>query len=551
MNWKEDQDKNSPQRPESIFSEPEPVSDEPHFWRNRLRERVSRLNGRDWLILSVVAVLVVLAVIWLWSSKSADEAAEEEANIVVSVRVAKAERDSIAEEVSAIGTIFPREEATVSAKMNAQIKQMALLKNKPVRAGQVIAVLESRDIQAQRDEAAAALQEARHNARLLSGGTIPENNAQDEKALRDAQAKVNNARALYERRLTLYEKGGISKKDLEDSQLALTTAENELRLAESAANLHKVTTNPANRDAAIARVSQAEERLASLNSQLSYGTIRAPFSGIITEQFQFEGEYASSGGKLFNIADMSEVIVKAPFADTVTAQLKDGTPARVLPQDQPGEEIVGQISLVSRSSDPQNRTVEIWIRLKNEGGRLRDDGAAKVIVTTNTETDALVVPASAVTLDATNADEGTVMVVDDESVAHETKVTVGIRTPDRFEITSGLKEGETVVIEGNYALPDGSKVEISEEGEDEKENEGTTGEAPAGGTPSTGTPATDGARPGQNQETQPQETQSGAQSKPGSSVKDGAMKNPGTKPEPKTGAGAKSNPGAKGGGAKP
>ena len=51
------------------------------------------------------------------------------------------------------------------------------------------------------------------------------------------------------------------------------------------------------------------------------------------------------------------------------------------------------------------------------------------------------------------------VLVDAENVAHETKVTVGIRTADKIEIVEGLRGGETVVIEGNYALPDGTKVE--------------------------------------------------------------------------------------------
>jgi multidrug efflux pump subunit AcrA (membrane-fusion protein) len=68
---------------------------------------------------------------------------------------------------------------------------------------------------------------------------------------------------------------------------------------------------------------------------------------------------------------------------------------------------------------------------------------------------------SAVSLDATNASNGLVMIVDENSVAHEVKVTVGIHTRDRYQITSGLNGGETVVTEGNYALPDGTKVEVS------------------------------------------------------------------------------------------
>ena len=95
----------------------------------------------------------------------------------------------------------------------------------------------------------------------------------------------------------------------------------------------------------------------------------------------------------------------------------------------------------------------------------------------NSKTDAIVLPASAVTLEASNASEGTVIVVDALNVAHETKVTVGIRTAEKVEIIEGLQGGETVVVEGNYSLPDETKVEIAtdeekkEEGEEKKDDE--------------------------------------------------------------------------------
>ena len=110
---------------------------------------------------------------------------------------------------------------------------MSLLKNKVGHAGEVIAVLESRDLQAQRAEAVAALNEARANERSIVTGTIPKTNAEDQKALLDARAKVNNARNTYARRRDLFEKGGISKKDLEASQLELTTAEDEFVLRQT------------------------------------------------------------------------------------------------------------------------------------------------------------------------------------------------------------------------------------------------------------------------------------------------------------------------------
>ena len=431
---------------------------------------------RQILIISLaIAVLLILLVfvLWIWRWRKAP-AQEEKTTPVVSVKIAKAERGTIATEISAVGTIWPRDKAEVAAKVSAQIKTMALLKNKLVKAGEVIAVLESRDLRAQRAEAAAALNEARASERSLITGTIPKTNAEDQKALTDARAKVNNARAVYERRRVLYEKGGISKKDLEASQLELTTAEDELRLQEQTVSLRARSLNPNDRALAAAKVAEAQQHLATLDAQLGYATIRAPITGFVTDQFQYQGEFAAAGAKLVNIADISEVIVKAPFPDTVVSQLKVGDPAKVLPTDAPSEEMKGKVSLVGRSSDPTNRTVEVWVTLANGAGRLRANGAAQLTISANSKSDAIIVPASAVTLEASNADEGTVMVVDAQNIVHETKVKVGIRTTDKMEITEGLQGGETVVIEGNFSLPDGTKVEIAKE--EEKKEEGKEGE---------------------------------------------------------------------------
>jgi multidrug efflux pump subunit AcrA (membrane-fusion protein) len=428
-------------------------------------------DKRNFIIIVATLLIVALAILLIWRYRKPTATAEEEVAPVVSVHVAKAERQEIAAQVTALGTVFPREQATVSAKVSAQIKTMALLKNRVVHAGDVIAVLESRDLQAQRNEAVGALNEAKASARSLTTGTIPQTNAQDEKALRDARANVANARSTFERRRTLYAQGGLALKELEASQLALTTAEDDLRLAEQTVSLRAKTLNPNDRALAAARIEQAQQHVATLDAQLSYATIRAPITGVVIDQFQFAGEFASAGGKLVQIADISEVTIKAPFADRIAAQLKVGGTARVLPTDSPGEEMNGQISLISRSSDPVNRTVEVWVNLANGAGRLSANGAAQIIVNTKTSKDAVVVPAAAVTLDATNANEGTVMVVDEGSVAHETKVEVGIRTSDNIEITSGLEGGEIVVIEGNYALPDETKVEIAEDAKDQASDE--------------------------------------------------------------------------------
>ena len=60
------------------------------------------------------------------------------------------------------------------------------------------------------------------------------------------------------------------------------------------------------------------------------------------------------------------------------------------------------------------------------------------------------------------------MVVDDDMIAHETKVKIGIQQGDKTQIVEGLQGGETVVTEGNYSLPDETKVEVAKEEEKEE-----------------------------------------------------------------------------------
>ena len=350
---------------------------------------------------------------------SSDEAAQP----VVSVRVATAAIGAIAQPIDAVGTIAASREATLSSKINAQITRMPLLTNHVVRAGDVLAQLESRDLGAQRNEAAAAVTTAKD-------------------AIAPAEAALETARRTYERRKALYDKGGISKKDLEASQLDVANAAGALKTDNS-------------------KVAEAVNHVASLDAQFGYAAIRAPFDGIVTEQFAHEGDFAASGSKLLTVADTSTVIVKAPVSDEAATHVRAGDLATIQPDDLPGASLQGRVSLVGRAADPQSRSVEVWVTLPNVDGRLRPNGAARVTIASSAVAGAVLVPTSALTLDATNANGGTVIVVDAKSIAHEVRVTIGSHDRTRTQVTSGLRGGETVVVEGNYGLPDGAKVTVA------------------------------------------------------------------------------------------
>jgi RND family efflux transporter MFP subunit len=424
----------------------------------------SARKARLWKV--TVAAIVLLAVSgWAYRLlRGSDTNSPAAATAVTRVDVTTATQQPLTAYVETIGTLFPRSQATIGAKLGGQITKMPLLKNRTISEGEVIATFQAADLAAQRAEAAAALEQARVNQRTLVTATMPQNAAAQEKALQDARANTATAQALVNSRQQLYAEGALSKKDLEAAQLALTLATDDLRLAERNNSLRTTAADPSQRALADQQVTQAQEHLAQLDAQLSYAVIRAPFRGAVTEQFQFEGDYVPAGAKLVTLADLSEVIVKAAFADTVAAKLHVGSSVLVLPADVSSQQLMGTVSLISNSIDPTNRTVELWIRLPNDRGALRSGGSARVRVAQKTVDQALVVPATAVTLDASTGDSGIVMVVDAQSIAHERKVMVGIRANNLMEISSGLKPGEIVVTNGAYALPDGTKVQTSSTG---------------------------------------------------------------------------------------
>ena len=354
---------------------------------------------------AILGVVALLGVATLGCSSSGP--AEEE--LVVSVKTTTVVREPITATASVQGSVFAKREAVISTPVAGRLVGLEPIQNTTVNAGQVLAVIDAVDFfQAQRE-------------------------------LRQAQATVRTTEALATRRRTLFEQGGIAKKDLEETELALASAKDDLSAAE--------------------RTVTAMTGSASVDPS-GRATVRAPFAGVVAEQMQWGGEFVSDGTPLFKLVDVSGFVVKSEFPDTVGALLTEGSEATVEDEAFGGEPVTGTVSMVSRTTDPVTRTVEVWVRIDDPAARVRAGDAARVTAPTRSAPDAVVVPAEAVQLEASNGDAGTVMVVDAGGVAHETKVRVGIRSGEKVQIVEGLGGGEQVVIEGNYGLPDETKVTV-------------------------------------------------------------------------------------------
>ena len=409
--------------------------------------------------LALVGLLVIVSYLAWHRSPPPAPTAEATPEVVVKVQWQTVRRQPMVRETTAQGTVTPLRQATVSAVQGGVIRTLALLKNQRVGTGELLATLDLRDQQAQRNEAAALVQEAQINLDNLQNSSNALAQATAEKDLRQAASTLANTQALYRRREGLFRQGGVALKDLQDAKLAATVAQSNYDLSLRSNQLLRTATRPGSVALARIKLQEAQLRVATLQAPLRFAEIRAPIAGTVTDQFQYQGEFVPPGTKLLSLADLSEVIVKGQFPDTVLAQLRVGQAAFVQPLDRPGLKLTGKITALGAVTDPQNRSGEVWVQLTNRDGKLRSGGFCDVVVETGRQV-AVLVPDSALTLDQPGSVQGWVAVVDGAQVAHHRPVVCGFHRAGQTEIVKGLQAGEKVVTRGNVGLPDGDKVAL-------------------------------------------------------------------------------------------
>jgi HlyD family secretion protein len=385
--------------------------------------------------------------------------AEETPKPVVAVKVARAEVADLKLSVRAPATIFPREQANIAARITAPIRTLRVRKGDSVSAGQVLATLENRDILAQRAEAAAALVDAQASLQKISAGTLPTDVERARGQLVGAEAALDKAQKVYDRRAELFKQGAIPNRDLLVSQTELAQAKAAYDVAKKSLELLENQSRDKDIRIAESRVEQAKAKLAQTEAQLQFAELRSPFAGSITEQFLYPGDMAKPEAPAFTVMDLTVAIARAQVPEAQTGQVRIGQACSFASVDASSGPSGGRVIVVNKAVDPARRTVEVWCEIPNSGRRLRASVFGELTVATGVVTKAVVVPQSAVQF-AEGTRKGSVLVVDQKHVAHKKDVEAGAVTEGKVQIEQGISPGESVIVEGGYGLPDGTEVRI-------------------------------------------------------------------------------------------
>lgn len=381
--------------------------------------------------------------------------AEKEAEPVVVVQMATVKQGSIEKVISSEAVLFPLQQAALTPKVSAPVKRFLVNRGDRVKAGQLLAVLENRDLAASEVENKGSLEQAEAAYATTTTASLPEEMRKAELDVGSARQALDAEQKLYNSRENLYRQGALPRKDLDQARVGLTQAKNQFEIAQQHWNALQVAGKEQALKSASGQLESARGKYMGSQAQLGYSEIRSPISGYVTERALYPGEMAAAGVPLLTVMDTSSIIAKAHVPQQDAALLKAGNPAELATASVDGK-IPARITVVSPTTDANSTTIEIWAKAYNPENYLRPGTTAQLSVTAQKRDNVLIIPSSAIL----NQPEGgtAVMVVGTDNRAHLQAVQVGIQNGDQVEITSGLKAGQKVVTSGNYGLPDNTLV---------------------------------------------------------------------------------------------
>jgi RND family efflux transporter MFP subunit len=404
-------------------------------------------------ILAIAAVAVVAGLL-ITVGCSSDKGEQEP---TVTVQVAAVEKTTIQHTISTQAILFPRQQAAIVPKLSAPVKKFLVKRGSPVRQGQLLAVLENRDLSAAAQENKGSYEQAQASYETTTAAGLPEEirkaeaDAQQAEQVLDAQEKVFQSRQL------LFEQGALPRKELDQSRVDVTQARNQSAISKKHLDALMAIGKQQELKSAAGQLESAKGKYLGAEAQLSYSEIRSPMDGVITDRPLYPGEMAAAGTPLLTVMDISLVIAKAHIPQSDAAALKVGDKGTMTV---PGieEPIAGKVTVVSPALDPNSTTVEVWLEAKNPKRALKPGTSVQLSLTAQTVKDALVVPANSVitTPDGTTA----VMLAGSDGRAHQKAVKLGIRNGDDMQILEGVTATDKVVAAGAYGLPDKTKIKI-------------------------------------------------------------------------------------------
>lgn len=421
---------------------------QPSLSMKSMPSEIKTPNNKSKYIFFIVLVLVTGAIAtFIWQSQKtpvnevvASEENKNPAGVVkflmeqqwlIHMKLAKVETKPLARQVKATGRVVaPSGNQAVAAPSVSGILSEGKLPiiGQEVKQGQILAVLR------QTSTAIDTAQLAASNAQLkLENIKLEAEKRRLAQAIIEAQARVDQTKAEYERSQNLYE---LKIHPLRQLQLAEADYKASQAILESAISQKKVFDDNS--------PISSQEVIAQPNH-----TITAPISGTIVAVHKTIGEQVNIGEAIFEIIDLNTVWVEAPVFESDLPKLEKLSQAIFTTTANPTKEHIGKIVHIGEVIDEKSRTTSVTFAIANPDRNLKIGMQANVRLDASNTIDAMIIPKEAI-LDHEGKKIVYVLLSGEEFQRRE--VTLGDEYGDKVAILSGLQAGERVVTQGAYQL---------------------------------------------------------------------------------------------------
>jgi membrane fusion protein, multidrug efflux system len=190
--------------------------------------------------------------------------------------------------------------------------------------------------------------------------------------------------------------------------------------------------------------------------QLEYTSVRAPFTGVVTLRNIELGQRVNVNQSLFMIADFNPLRAKIYVPEKDIGRIYEKQKAKITIEAEPEIEFSGVVKMISPVVDPSSGTSKVTIDIEDSKGKLKPGMFASVFISTDTHSDALIIPKKALILES-DLDQ---VYIYKEGKAHKVNLDVGFTSGEDLEVLSGLNEGDLVVTAGQDGLREGLPLRI-------------------------------------------------------------------------------------------
>jgi len=365
---------------------------------------------------------------------ASDTVAQQKPIVIVSPAHLAPSKDTI----DLPGDLQAMVESPIFARADGYLKSRRVDIGDRVKAGQLMADIETPELDQQIAQARATL-------------------AQSQAALRELQADIalsranlNLAKVTLDRWERLSTKGAVSKQDLDQKQADFDVKNAQTDRAEASLATAQETVN-----ASAANVKRLEE-------MKGFASVAAPFDGIVTARNVDIGTLINAGNtsaskEMFRVAKITPLRIFVNVPQTYVQEIHDGQLAELRVQERPGQIFPARVTNISNALDAASRAMLVILETPNPTGALYPGMYAQIRFAASKSTPRLRVPGDTVMLTPNGP---RLAVVGADRVVHFRSVTLGEDLGSEVEILSGLQPGELVVSNPSDSVQEGATVEI-------------------------------------------------------------------------------------------